>query len=370
MRVSRGSLLVCLGLILAVQCVSAAPPGGSKSAQQATTAKAPAKFALATFPGGTLFGNSNALGDSARIEKVLDEPTEIHFIQAPMTCAIAYLAMQYKIEIQVDDKALEEAGIDDIQLDCQVKDITLRSALRLMLRDWKLTYAIRDEVLLITTEATAETIMTTRVYPVGDLLGTGSGEVLLLNPAEDLINLITKIVAPTTWSNVGGSAMICYLPAVQCLFISQTHEVHEELADLFSIMRKLPATTAAPTGAKATGDVPDKLFVATYLLKPTAPRGAVQSGNDQNSALQAQAQAASKRALADDLARAVPKTIEPASWRGGGGQGVIESIGIGVVVRQTRRVQLQVARFLSTVGLSIAPGGDGRNVPEIHGGIF
>ena len=39
-----------------------------------------------------------------------------------------------------------------------------------MLRDLELTYVIRDEVLLITTVSNAETIMTTKVYPVADLV--------------------------------------------------------------------------------------------------------------------------------------------------------------------------------------------------------
>ncbi len=57
----------------------------------------------------------------------------------------------------------------------------------------------------------------------------------------------------------------------------------------------------------------------------------------------------SNRALANDVARVVPKIIEPVTWQGGGGQGLIESIGIGVTVRQTRRVHLQVASFLQSV---------------------
>jgi tetratricopeptide (TPR) repeat protein len=106
-----------------------------------------------------------------KIIKALDEPTELEFIEAPLTDVIDYLKTKHQIEIQLDNKALEEAGVAmDTQITRNLKGVTLRSALRLMLRDLELTYVIRDEVLLITTVSNAETIMTTKVYPVADLV--------------------------------------------------------------------------------------------------------------------------------------------------------------------------------------------------------
>ncbi|HUE71967.1 MAG TPA: hypothetical protein VMP01_13860, partial [Pirellulaceae bacterium] len=48
--------------------------------------------------------------------------------------------------------------------------ISLRSALRIMLGELKLTYVIRDEVMQITTPEDAENQLVTKVYPVGDLV--------------------------------------------------------------------------------------------------------------------------------------------------------------------------------------------------------
>ncbi len=107
-----------------------------------------------------------------KIVKALDEMTELDNIQEmPLTDVIDYLKTKHDIEIQLDSKALEEAGVAlDTPITRNLKNITLRSALRLMLRELDLTYVIRDEVLLITTTAQAETIMTTKVYPVADLV--------------------------------------------------------------------------------------------------------------------------------------------------------------------------------------------------------
>ena len=51
-----------------------------------------------------------------------------------------------------------------------LRSITLRSALRLILKDLELTYVVRDEVLQITTPEDAESQLITKVYPVGDLV--------------------------------------------------------------------------------------------------------------------------------------------------------------------------------------------------------
>jgi hypothetical protein len=60
--------------------------------------------------------------------------------------------------------------------------ISLRSALKIILEPLALTYVIQDEVMRITTETKAEELMSTRVYPVADLVipvttpqGGGSG---------------------------------------------------------------------------------------------------------------------------------------------------------------------------------------------------
>jgi hypothetical protein len=107
-----------------------------------------------------------------KIIKALDEMTELDNIQEmPLTDLIDYLKTRHQIEIQLDNKALEEAGVAlDTPITRNLRNITLRSALRLVLRELDLTYVIRDEVLLITTNAQAETIMTSKVYPVADLV--------------------------------------------------------------------------------------------------------------------------------------------------------------------------------------------------------
>ncbi|HEX3655494.1 MAG TPA: hypothetical protein VHV55_06805 [Pirellulales bacterium] len=370
MSTSRVVGIGWLALALVASSVSAAGPKNSKPEQQAAVGTPP-KVVPPHAPEGMLVVDTQTLGNSAHIEKALDEPTEVEFIEAPLTDVIEFLKTRHQVEMQLDRKALDEAGVAaDTQITRNLKGISLRSALRLMLRDLELTYVIRDEVLLITTVSNAETIHTTRVYAVGDLLRSASDDALQSNPAHDLIAAIVKTVAFTTWSDVGGAGAICYSPEAQGLVISQTAEVHEQIYGLLVAMRKVRAATGAQPGAQAADHNPDKMFVVTYFLKPSAAAtpAAKQPGKDEKAAAQAPVEAVAKRDLADDLARAIPEVIEPASWKNNGGQGTIESIGVGVVVRQTRLGQHQVLRFLQPFGVSGAPAGAEVDGPTLSDG--
>ena len=106
-----------------------------------------------------------------KIRKALDSPTSLEFTETPLNDVIDYLKDLHNIEIQVDNKALDEAGVaSDTAITKSLKGISLRSALRLMLGPLELSYVIKDEVLLITTKEKAENELVTKVYPVADLV--------------------------------------------------------------------------------------------------------------------------------------------------------------------------------------------------------
>jgi hypothetical protein len=110
-------------------------------------------------------------GAAARIRKQLDQPTTIEFVDAPLQDVVDYLKDLHDIEIQIDTKALEDASIGaDTPVTRNLKGITLKSALRLMLGAMDLTYVIKNEVLMITTPEKAGNELVTKVYPVADLV--------------------------------------------------------------------------------------------------------------------------------------------------------------------------------------------------------
>ena len=87
----------------------------------------------------------------------LDEKTDFAFTEMPFSDVIDYLKQRHAIEIQLDNKALGEAGIlGNMPITRSIKGITLRSALNLLLSDLDLTYVVNNGVLVITTKAEAK----------------------------------------------------------------------------------------------------------------------------------------------------------------------------------------------------------------------
>ncbi|MGA2033931.1 MAG: hypothetical protein ABSG68_16915 [Thermoguttaceae bacterium] len=109
--------------------------------------------------------------EEKKIDEQLKSPTRMDFTDTPLQDAMEWLGDFHGITIQLDKKAMEDVGIgSDTPVNKTLKGISLRSALRLLLRELGLTYVIQDEVLLITTPETAEQKLTTKVYPVADLV--------------------------------------------------------------------------------------------------------------------------------------------------------------------------------------------------------
>lgn len=157
--------------------------------------------------------------------------TGLDFPETELEEVVDFLRNEYEIPIQIDYAALDELGISPGDpVDVNVEDISLSSALRIMLRPLDLTTMIEDEVLLITTEEYAETRLLVGVHPVGDLLTDLSG-------GEELIEVLLSTVASESWAeNGGGEAEI--RPFNGMLVISQTQAVHEQLSETLNALRK------------------------------------------------------------------------------------------------------------------------------------
>ncbi|MFZ5833525.1 MAG: hypothetical protein ACOY3P_25850, partial [Planctomycetota bacterium] len=106
-----------------------------------------------------------------RITEQLNSPTKLEFIETPLVDVVNFLEDLHKIQIELDKRALAAVAIStDTPISTSLQGISLRSALRLMLRDLDLTYVIKDEVLYITTPEEANAELVTKVYPVADLV--------------------------------------------------------------------------------------------------------------------------------------------------------------------------------------------------------
>lgn len=177
------------------------------------------------------------------IEDALNETTEIEFPEdLPLTDVIQHLKERHRIEIQLDLKALGDVGIGtDSPVTVNLRGISLRSALKLLLRPLNLTWRIADEVLLITTQEEAEAQLFTKVYDVSDLVVCRDKHGVLWDDYDELVDTITSCVRPTTWDQVGGPGAICgaSIGKAKVLVVSQTYEDHKEIVKLLADIREV-----------------------------------------------------------------------------------------------------------------------------------
>lgn len=181
-----------------------------------------------------------AAGAEADIEQALDQPAEFDFEETPLRDVADKLRAQYGIDVQLDARALEDAGLgSDTPITRQVRDVSLRDGLKLLLGEFELTYVIRNEVLVITSKTEAENMLVAKVYPVFDLVVCSGEEGHARSPLNyaALMSLIQSIVAPDTWDDVGGPGTQKEFAIAGALVISQTTEVHDELAQQLRALR-------------------------------------------------------------------------------------------------------------------------------------
>jgi hypothetical protein len=118
-------------------------------------------------------GLSDSPSDKA-ISKALAETTQLEFIETPLEDVVAFLADRHKIPIQLDKRAMDNVGVgSDTPVTRNLKQVSLRSALRLILGDLSLTYMVDHEVLLITSADIAERTPQLRIYQVAAFLRDG-----------------------------------------------------------------------------------------------------------------------------------------------------------------------------------------------------
>lgn len=201
---------------------------GSVSAAEDKTAQAPAMCRC-----------QGDLGPSVeRIKQVLSAPlksTGLDFTEEPLENVVNFLQEEYEIPIQIDEPSLEDAGLTgEEKVTASISNVSLQSALRLMLKTKQLTYVIRDEVLIITTPEEAETELVACVYDIRDLIGNHKDS----KDANALVDVIVSCVASETWALGGkGEAEIKFIqPGL--LVISQTRAVQDEIGSLLALIRE------------------------------------------------------------------------------------------------------------------------------------
>lgn len=248
------------------------------------------------------------------IERRLDTPVLMQFEDAPLSQVLEYLAKLAEVNLHLDPQGLSAEGIrTDTPVTINLtQEISLRSALNLILEPLHLAYVIKDDVLKITSEQYRDDQVYVEVYSVADLVSpipnfNQSDKVGLASAYDDALERIQYPGQPGGMrsSNLlaagsqGNSSSATINPAVLAQMSSST-----------------PATGSSPSLPFATGG-----------------QGA-----------------AGGAALADfdSLIDLIQQTIAPTSWDELGGPGSIQPFptNLSLVISNTQEVHDEIIELL------------------------
>jgi hypothetical protein len=185
--------------------------------------------------------------EAKEIERRLMQPVACSYMDTPLRQVLSDLRWATGLDIVLDAPALQKAGVAiDTPVSLNMEGISLTSTLNLIVKQVRLHYIVKDEVVLVTTEEGARGALVERTYPVADLVVPVDVDADVERKAEpqqpgeeQIMELIRTTVAPKTWREAGGHGTMEYSPRGLALVIRQHQDVHEEIHELLTAVRRL-----------------------------------------------------------------------------------------------------------------------------------
>ena len=257
------------------------------------------------------------------IERQLTTPVSLKFNQRPLGEVLNYLAKMTSINLFIDPQGLAEEGVTSdtpVSIDLS-QDISMKSALSLILGPLRLSYIVENDVLKITSEQARHGKLYTMTYNVADLIipipnFVANGQMGLEGALSTAYN---RLGYNSAGGNFAGSAPVTVLADAQ----GGTGASAALNPALLAQMNAAGVPMIGGGGPPVTGQ-PQQI--------PFGPAGL--SGGTQ--------------ADFDSLIELITTTIQPQSWDDVGGPGSVAPFetNLSLVVSQTQEVHEEIVDLL------------------------
>jgi hypothetical protein len=172
-----------------------------------------------------------------KIREALDDPTELQFPNTPLRTALEFLGDVHDINIIIDETGLTDEGISiDDTVDITLKDVSLKSGLNVLLKPAGLTYVVRNEVMMITTQSKADGTIDTQAYDVSANLQN--------REPQQVSELVTQLLAPLATTETGGKSGPVVVPYEKRLLVTGTWSDHARIREILDLMQVAPSPPA------------------------------------------------------------------------------------------------------------------------------
>jgi hypothetical protein len=210
--------------------------------------------------------------EEENILATLGKRIDIDFNEVPLEECIKLLGEKTELPFWLDRPTLADEGVAlDQPIRMNLKATRVEAVLRLMLKPLQLEFVPENDVVLITTSAKAGENLSTRTYPVRDLVAapekpereetTAKKEGSDATPSpprrggpfNSLMQAIESAVEPDTWECLSGPGSMSPVPQTGSLVIRQTWRIHRQILQLLRDLREAkrsgpPAPANAPGG--------------------------------------------------------------------------------------------------------------------------
>ncbi|PQO29974.1 hypothetical protein [Blastopirellula marina] len=311
-----------------------------------------------------------------QLEQKLDTvQVSIDLLNKPLDAVTQTLSKLCGCNVLIDLRALEENGFSpDMPIKLPQRSRSLRHTLDLICQDLELDWDIKSEVLRITTPEETESDLHVCVYPIRDLMWKGPKsddpviqqrllklsrwqttppyqaqelQPLCLNdyPAlpggHQLKNVILTSIEPDMWEELEGPGTCYVYPLADCLVITQSRRVHQQVRVLLQELREHPPWYPVSAQLKQADQAEAEVITVSYRV-PTEI--------DRDPSVGKRKPVFSPQQMTE-IATFLTQTIEPDSWHQSGHYATY--LQDKLIVRNRRDVLFQVHDRLVELGVSV-----------------
>jgi general secretion pathway protein D len=250
------------------------------------------------------------------IEQRLKTPVSLQFENAPLSKVVEYLGKLAQINVHLDQQGLaEEGATTDTPVTIKLEhEISLKSALNLILQPLHLNYVVKDEVLKITSEQMRDGELYTEVYNVADLVIPIPN--FIANPNMGIPGALKQAVADMNGSGFNPMGMSA-----------------SPLSVVASAMKSGALGDRAVLAQSSSGGKPPVVPNSNGNMPSGVGPGGLGGG---------------AQADFDALIELITSTIKPTTWDSVGGPGSIAPFetNLSIVVSQTQDVHEEIVDLL------------------------
>ena len=187
-----------------------------------------------------------------RVREQLRQKLEVKYNKSPLRAVLEDISKKIGVDVYVDPRALASEGVTtEIPISLNLtQSISARTALNLILEPLRLKHVVADGMLKVTSEALSDQFYVV-TYKASDLLRLmqpdsdaspepyGKTAAPTQEDYDKLLEFIVQTIAPDSWDQAGGSGVIKPFPTNGSLVVSQTREIHEQIAELLKQLRDI-----------------------------------------------------------------------------------------------------------------------------------